>query len=74
MKGLKKIIQSSSKLYEQETANLVKQMWEHVCTVGALDELILPKGNLIVKVFADCLWTIKYTPVPFDVCEYAYYL
>ena len=65
MKGLKQMISQGAS--EVDAASLVKQMWEHVCKVGVIYEILHSKDNLILKVFSDCLWMIKYTPVPFDV-------
>ena len=68
MKGLKRMISQGAS--EVDAGSLVKQMWERVCKVGAIHEILQSKDNLILKVFSDCLWMIKYTPIPFDVCTY----
>jgi hypothetical protein len=70
MKGLKGMLSMDKgvpcRICEVETASIIKQIWEHVCKVGTLHEILHSKENLILKMFADCLWMIKYTPVPFD--------
>ena len=71
MKGLKGMLSQGASYSEVETAHLVNQMWEHMCKVGGIHDILHSKGDLILKVFSDCLWMIKYAPPdPSDVRTY----
>lgn len=68
MKGLKEVISMnkdtlSHKGYITITGNLIKEMWENVCQESTLPDMLNGKKKVILSLFAECLWMIRYTPV-----------
>ena len=72
LKGLKGVISENrciSPQHQADTGNIISDMWEKVCKMYTLNQLLGGQGKLIVRLFADCLSTVNYKAVPFDVSQ-----
>ena len=72
LKGLKGLISENrciSPQHQVDTGNIISDMWEEVCKKCTLSQLLGGQGKWIVRLFADCLSTVNYKAVPFDVSQ-----